>query len=128
MGIVSWQKEYSVGNEQIDDEHKVFVKIIGRIHDAAIQKKSIEDIRRILRELETYAVFHFVSEENIMIDSAFPELEEHKKEHKKLLNTLEEKIKKVTSNEEEPRTLVYFLVNWFIEHTTNRDLKLAKHL
>ena len=85
MDIVCWQKSYSVGNEQIDNEHKVFVEIIGRIHDAVLKEKSIDDIKRLMRELETYAVFHFVSEENIMIDSEFPELEEHKKEHEKLL-------------------------------------------
>ena len=128
MDIVCWQKSYSVGSEQIDNEHKVFVEIIGRIHDAVLKEKSIDDIKRLTRELETYAVFHFVSEENIMIDSKFPELEEHKKEHKKLLETLDNKIKKIISREVNPDTLVYFLVNWFVEHTTNRDLKLAKHL
>ena len=128
MDIVCWQKSYSVGNEQIDNEHKVFVEIIGRIHDAVLKEKSINDIKRLIRELETYAVFHFVSEENIMIDSEFPELEEHKKEHEKLLETLDNKIKKIISHEIDPDTLVYFLVNWFVEHTTNRDLKLVKYL
>ena len=128
MGIVLWQKAYSVGNEQIDNEHKVFVEIIGRIHDAVLKKKSIDYIKRLLRELEAYAVFHFVSEENIMIDSAFPELEEHKKEHEKLLNALDIKVKKITSFEEVPDTLIFFLINWFVEHTTSRDLELAKHL
>ena len=128
MDIVCWQKSYSVGSEQIDNEHKVFVEIIGRIHDAVLKEKSINDIKRLIRELETYAVFHFVSEENIMIDSEFPGVEEHKKEHKELLKTLDNKIKKIASREEDPNTLVYFLINWFVEHTTNRDLKLAKHL
>ena len=128
MDIVCWQKSYSVGSEQIDNEHKVFVEIIGRIHDAVLKEKSIDDIKRLTRELETYAVFHFVSEENIMIDSEFPELEEHKKEHGKLLETLDNKIKKIISREVNPDILVYFSVNWFVEHTTNRDLKLATHL
>jgi len=128
MDIVCWQKSYSVGSEQIDNEHKVFVEIIGRIHDAVLKEKSTDDIKRLIRELETYAVFHFVSEENIMIDSEFPGVEEHKKEHKELLKTLDSKIKKITSREEDPNTLVYFLINWFVEHTSSRDLKLAKHL
>jgi len=128
MNIVCWQSSYSVGNEQIDNEHKVFVEIIGRIYVAIKKEKSTADIKRLLRELETYAVFHFVSEENIMIDSAFPEIEEHKKEHEKLLKTLDSKIKKITSHEGDPSTLVYFLLDWFVEHTTRRDLKLAEHL
>jgi len=128
MNIVCWQNSYSVGNEQIDNEHRVFVEIIGRIHDAVLKEKSTDHIKRLMRELETYAVFHFVSEENIMVDSAFPGLGEHKKEHEKLLKTLDSKIKKIASHEVDPKTLVYFLVEWFVEHTTNRDLKLAKHL
>jgi len=128
MNLVLWQKSYSVGNEQIDNEHKVFVEIIGRVYEAISKKKSIGDIERLLRELEAYAVFHFLSEENIMIDSAFPELNEHKKEHEKLLNALNIKIKNIISLDEVPDALVYFLVNWFVEHTTSRDLNLAKHL
>ena len=128
MDIVSWIESYTVGNEQIDHEHMVFIKIIGRIHEAAIQRKSMDDIKRIIYELEKYASFHFVSEENIMIDSAFPDVAEHKKEHEKLLNTLDGKVKKIISGEEDPITLVSFLVDWFVFHTTSLDLELAKHL
>ena len=128
LWILCAGRNLTLGSEQIDNEHKVFVEIIGRIHDAVLKEKSINDIKRLIRELETYAVFHFVSEENIMIDSEFPELEEHKKEHEKLIETRDNKIKKIISREVNPDTLVYFLVNWFVEHTTNRDPKLAKHL
>lgn len=128
MDVVTWKKSYTVGNEQIDDEHKVFIKIIGRINEAVVKQKSLEDIKRIMRELRTYAAFHFVSEENIMIDSAFPELGEHKKEHEKLLITLDRKIEEITSLKEHPRTIIFFLIDWFVDHTTTRDIKLAKHL
>jgi len=128
MDIVTWKKSYSVGNEQIDHEHMVFIKIIGRIHDAVVKEKSIEEIKRIMRELRAYAAFHFVSEENIMTDSAFPELDEHKKEHEKLLKALDKKIEEIISIKEHPRTLIFFLIDWFVEHTTSLDIKLAKHL
>jgi hemerythrin len=128
MEIVSWKESYTVGNEQIDHEHMVFIKIIGRIHEAIVKQKPTEDIMRIMRELETYAVFHFVSEENIMIDSEFPDFAEHKKEHEKLLNTLYEKLKDIISAEEHPRALVSFLLDWFVQHTTTRDIELARHL
>ncbi len=128
MNIVSWKESYSVGNEQIDQEHMVFIKIIGRVHEAVIQRKSMDDIKRIMCELEKYALFHFVSEENIMIDSAFPDVAEHKKEHEKLLNTLDDKCKEIISGEEQPTTLISFLIDWFVLHTTSQDLELAKHL
>ena len=128
MDIVSWKESYSVGNEQIDHEHMVFIKIIGRIHEAVVKQKPTEDIKRIMRELGAYAIFHFVSEENIMIDNTFPGFVEHKKEHEKLLNTLEGKLRDIITGEEHPRALVSFLLDWFILHTTSLDLELAKHL
>ena len=128
MDIVSWKESYSVGNEQIDHEHMVFIKIIGRVHGAVIQGKSMDDVKRIMCELEKYALFHFVSEENIMIDSAFPDVAGHKKEHEKLLNTLDGKVKEIISGEEPPTTLISFLIDWFVLHTTSQDLELAKHL
>ena len=128
MDIVSWKESYTVGNEQIDHEHMVFIKIIGRVHEAVIKRKSLDDLKRIMLELEKYAMFHFVSEENIMIDSAFPDIAEHKKEHEKLLNTLDGKFKEIVSGEEDPSTLVSFLLDWFVYHTTSLDLQLARHL
>ena len=128
MNIVSWKESYTVGNEQIDHEHMVFVKIIGRIHEKIEKQKPIEDINRIMKELEAYAAFHFISEENIMIDCKFPEFTQHKKEHGELLGILGVKFIEIVSGEEHPRTLVPFLLDWFILHTTKRDLELAKHL
>ena len=128
MDIVSWKESYSVGNKQIDHEHMIFIDIIGRVHEAVIKRKSLDDVKRIMDELEKYASFHFISEENIMIDSAFPDVAEHKKEHEKLLNTLDGKLKEIISGEEQPTTLVSFLIDWFVYHTTSMDLKLAKHL
>ena len=128
MEIVSWKESYSVGNEQIDHEHMVFIDIIGRVHEAVIKRKSMDDVKRIMDELEKYASFHFISEENIMIDSAFPDVAEHKKEHEKLLNSLNEKIIEIISGDKDSTELVSFLIDWFVIHTTSLDLKLSKHL
>ena len=128
MNIVSWKESYTVGNEQIDHEHMVFIDIIGRVHEAVIKGKSIDDLKRILDELEKYASFHFTSEENIMIDNSFPDVVEHKNEHEKLLTALNDKTTEIIRGGEDPTHLVSFLIDWFVHHTTSLDLQLSKHL
>ncbi len=83
---------------------------------------------RILSELKAYTSFYFLSEENTMIDNAYPNFTAHKKEHEELLDTLHAKLTEIVTSKENPMSMIPFLMDWFLLHTTKRDVKLAQYL
>ena len=124
---VEWNNSYSVGNEEIDYEHKVFIKIIARFAEEIKEKNSYK-FKRNVDELIKYAEFHFVSEENRMFDSGYPDLLNHKKEHEDLLASLKLMEMKLYTDKATVDEFVSFLVNWFLDHTAKTDLKMANYL
>ena len=124
---VEWDNSYSVGNEEIDCEHKVFIKIIARFVEMTKEKNSYK-FKRNVDELIKYSEFHFVSEENRMYDSDYPDLLNHKKEHENLLASLKHMEMKLYIDKATVDEFVPFLVTWFLDHTVKTDLKMANYL
>ena len=125
--LYEWKDEYSVGYDDIDNEHKIFIKLCVRFQEMNISTDK-KIISRYLEELEKYAEFHFLSEENRMIDVEYPLLAEHQKEHKKLLTTLYRKKSDIESGELSVSDFVPFLIDWFVNHTTAYDLKFVSFM
>ncbi len=125
---VEWRREFEVGYERIDFEHKIF---LGLICDASLALELGLDHQRILRHLEEikhYALFHFVSEENIMHDIDYPELENQKREHQMLLAQLDDKIHQYRNEAIDLDAVVEFLFGWFALHTTQADTRLGQYI
>lgn len=128
MSEIEWKDSYSLGNEEIDFEHKVFVKIIQKIDDAILNDCSMQVFNRLLLELKKYAAFHFQSEENFMMEIHYPEIIEHKAAHEKLLSQLQLIILRIEIGELKPRTLPGFLLDWFKDHTITIDKRLVEYM
>jgi len=125
---ITWDKKFAVGHERIDQEHKIFLGLIKSVSSAADEDVPKEKILRILVEIQKYADFHFYSEENIMINSASPEYDEHKKEHMALLARLDGQIHDYREGVSNLNELVEFIFQWFAFHTTGIDKRLATHV
>lgn len=128
MNDIEWKSSYEVGNAEIDSEHKVFVILIQKINTALKDKSSDKKIERLIRELSLYTEFHFCSEENVMIDTAYPDAVEHKAKHEELLGQLKNLIFMFDLENRDLNKLIEFLLQWFVGHTINEDKKLAAYL
>lgn len=126
LKIKTWQSKFEIGHQRIDFEHRIFLDLVNNIVEHLQQNKSRDTIIRLILELEKYAIFHFVSEENIMIEMNFPELEEHRSLHHNLLDELSNKKIEFELGNNEFEDFVEFLYNWFIQHTLQEDKKVAQ--
>ena len=81
-----------------------------------------------LDEVKKYAVFHFTSEQNIMFDVDYPDIEPHIKEHEMLLALFDSRVHQFRSQEIGLEQVVEFLFEWFAIHTTQVDTRLAKYI
>ena len=128
MTDIRWNKNYSIGHERIDHEHKVFLDLIHNVSLADETDTPREQILRLLTEVKLYAEFHFFSEENIMLNVEYPDYEQHVNAHKLLLANLELKRHEYILNNTDLKELVEFLFDWFVQHTTIEDKKIAAYI
>jgi len=124
---IQWDDKFAVGHERIDHEHQVFLDLIRNVSLADEQQAPRERILRLLTEIRKYADFHFYSEENIMLDHAYPDYEAHKREHAMLVSLLDNRIHQYRLEEIDLGCMVEFLFQWFALHTTGSDKKLASY-
>ncbi len=125
MITIAWDAKFSVGHERIDHEHQVFLDLIKNASLAEYESAPRERILRLLMEVRKYAEFHFYSEENIMIDHRYPELDRHRGEHEVLLAKLDESIQDYREGTISLGKLVEFLFQWFALHTAGSDKQLT---
>jgi len=128
MMDIQWDDKYLVGHPRIDHEHQVFVELIRTVSQAADAQPSKDRVLRLLMEVKKYAEFHFISEENIMIDADFPEYEQHKREHNHLLSELEDELHRFRFEEIDLHHITNFMFEWFALHTTKMDMRLTHFL
>jgi len=125
---LKWDEKYEVGHDRIDTEHRIFLDLIIDFQQAIEQNLPKAKQLRILKEVEKYAEFHFVSEENIMLDISYPDYEHHAKLHAYLLSEVQNEYFKFMSDQTEGKDIFEFLFNWFAIHTSNEDKKLVEFI
>ena len=90
-----WKEIYSVGNVEIDKEHK---KLFDIAQDAFTQVEETQrnaKIKEVLTELYTYMKTHFKHEEKFMKELNYPLLEEHKILHHNIIEKINTFIKQL---------------------------------
>lgn len=122
--LIEWTDKLSVGIEEIDEQHKVLVALLNRLHAAIIQRNDTEVLEEILDELAQYTVIHFSVEESLMRIFNYPDYEEHKQHHKDLtlqVVELKEKIRKEKLSIS--IEVLMFLRHWLTHHILVDDKK-----
>jgi hemerythrin-like metal-binding protein len=125
---ILWQKELELGNPLIDTQHRMLILLCNKL-DIAIQTHETQyAVQRVILELKKFTEFHFVSEENLMLEIGYPELEQHMLIHSELLRQLNDGLIQINRHNEQPAELLAFLKQWLVDHVVHEDLKIADHV
>ena len=125
---IHWEKNLELGNELIDTQHGILVLLCRKLDIAIKMKKPEQSIRWVMLELKKFTEFHFISEENLMREIGYPDVDEHALIHSELLMQLEMSLAKIRHHQEFPEDLLYFLNKWLIQHIVKEDLKIAEYV
>lgn len=133
MPIV-WTKEYSIGVDEMDAQHKMLLIIINRIELIAQGNPNRVDfetkVKSVMQELFNYTVLHFSSEEVILKMFHYPDFVNHKKQHDKFIELVDKKKQNIehlleAGNLEETiselKEIYNFLSNWLLTHIKKTD-------
>ncbi|QYZ65959.1 MAG: hemerythrin [Gammaproteobacteria bacterium (ex Lamellibrachia satsuma)] len=122
--FVEWSDSLSVGIEEIDEQHKILVDLINRMHQAIHERHGSDAVKGILAELADYTRIHFAVEESLMRILNYPGYEEHKEIHEELLGHVVELIQKVESGKTAIGfELLHFLKTWLTKHIMEEDMQ-----
>ncbi|HEY5642108.1 MAG TPA: hemerythrin family protein [Woeseiaceae bacterium] len=129
MSLIQWKKEFSVGNESVDHEHRELIALINELH-AAVSTGSEQDlVVEALGEIYAQIAAHFALEEKIMRDAHYDHFAPHKADHEALLDTLADIMEAVeTDGRYDERSLSEKMERWFSEHFRTHDARLHRRL
>lgn len=122
---ISWKEEYRLNLYFVDSQHKNLFDLFDELL-LIIEEKRLDDLQSVIGKLDGYAKVHFATEEDYFDKYAYPELEEHKKQHQEFIREVEKLQNKYNENPENVQNdIVHFMRDWFINHVTKSDIKYA---
>jgi len=111
----------------MNDTHLEETLIINKL-ETACTKFEVEAIPDILQELIDHTTTHFLNEEEMMKQSNFSGLEDHKRDHDRHLHELKALVKYFDKNRDPKAISAYIeggLTRWMIHHVETMDTQAA---
>jgi hemerythrin-like metal-binding protein len=129
MPIIQWDPIYSVNVTVLDNQHKMLINFINSIHDKlAGGSYHPEDFETFFPDLESHAQLHFSTEEKFFDEFHYEKTEEHKKQHRSLVERILELQKKFdeTKSSDVLFQTLDLLDDWILIHIMEQDKQYVK--
>ena len=129
MELIKWSSQYELGIEEIDNQHKGLVIIINELFSLMSQGKAKNNLDKIFDHLTDYTKKHFLAEEVMLFKFGYKEFDNHKDEHKKFVEKLND-LKKDMSNGDVTTSLkvLNFLKDWLLNNIQISDKKYSSFI
>ena len=129
MGLLHWEKRYSVGIEAVDHEHRELVELINRLHEKATMQGSKVAVLGFFGDLYKAISAHFALEERFMRERGYDQLAPHKGDHERLLDEIRDLMEDYEVNDLFDETLLAQRLDaWFSRHFESHDARLHRAL
>lgn len=128
--LIQEQDLQQVANAMMNMLHEDEVELINDFYDA-VKAKDIEKIDELFTALLVEVEAHFKTEEDMMEQSAYPDMQMHKSDHDVMRKKLE-KFHKRWEILKGPKELQGFLEKdfkkWYTQHVSKWDAQTAPHV
>ncbi len=124
---LNWKDEYSLGIQEIDDQHKLLLHAFSAVEDTIKQDKGWSSIHFSIVELKALARMHFSFEEALMRLFGFQDIKEHSSEHEHFFVKLEE-IENHSLRNSLGAEILEFLHEWLTKHIRGIDNNYAPYI
>jgi len=129
MKLIEWKDNYSVNIKLIDEQHKKLIEIINLLYNSMKQGEANRALGEILNDLISYATAHFSTEEKLLDDFDYPEVEFHKEEHQNFIQKITDFKEAFDSGKMGISVdLLEFLKSWLSKHIIKSDKKFGPYL
>lgn len=121
---VLWSKEFEVGVEMIDHQHRELIERINKLLVATRQGRGREETIELMRYLQEYVVEHFRAEEMFMLRNHYEDYPNHKEMHDHFVKDLHELAAILEERGIDSKLVVLFnqkVINWVVAHIFQVD-------
>ena len=126
--LIFWDDTYSVGNDEIDNQHKELINQLNKLYNLYLEKE-IGKMPEIITALKDYTNYHFKTEETFFRNFNYPLAAEHTQIHNDFITELQKLENDFKNN---PNILcikiLTMLQNWLMNHILVEDKKYMKYL
>lgn len=130
--LLTWDDSLSVGVPEMDGEHQVLVGLYNDAARAFAADCGVEEKRKLLSELDTYAFYHFGMEEALMRVCRYPRAKEHGGEHAGFRRDLADLKAELDGHDGEEEAFeehaLAFIRTWISRHIQGSDKALGTYL
>ncbi|SCA56135.1 putative Hemerythrin-like metal-binding domain-containing protein [Candidatus Terasakiella magnetica] len=123
---ISWAyKKHSVGNDKLDEQHKMLLNLINQLFvqsSVLVNPEHDKGYGFILDALMKYVDGHLAYEESLLEQIGYADLDNHKIAHQKFLDKVQS-LSLESADEGLKKDLVHFLMNWWENHIMTEDMK-----
>jgi len=116
---------------KIDSQHKELIERINELLMMGTKAANRQDTEKMLDFLGKYLFEHFIDEERMLIEAAYPKFHLHRNQHQAFINTYE----KLSEEYRKNGASIYFshllnksVVAWATHHIQNADVEFAFYL
>lgn len=124
--LFHWSDDFSVGIQEVDNQHKMLFELINRIFVVALRREHRGSMSEIIDTLINYTRTHFVLEEQLLRAAGYPGLATHMLEHGRFIERMESVARKYLQEDKVVTfELMNFLKHWLKEHILETDMAYA---
>lgn len=128
-----WRDDFATGVDEIDEQHKILIHTLQEANQLLINDHSVAVLENITRDLLSYALYHFDTEEELMQQYNYQLQEEDNAAHLAQHRGFSEKIVSIRNDLKSGtlisrEDLINFLSNWLTHHILNTDKRLGAHI
>lgn len=128
--FIEWNNSYLVGHKLVDFDHMTLVNITNELFHRVNQGFSDEEISQTIALLIDYVEKHFEREEQLFMESDYPDVDKHLEMHKDITKTVKDiaQIYKSDPGAINIDEVMVFLKKWLTNHIMKADQGYAKYL
>jgi hemerythrin len=129
MALMTWNKEFSVELESIDQRYSVLVATLNELYVATMKGQSRDLSGQLLRRLVASTRAFCSAEESILAKAKYPKLELHQAEHVELTRKVERYVTRFEQSDIPLSLHLFnFLRDWLTKHVQEEQLECAHGL
>ena len=129
MPLVVWNESLIINVQNMDFQHKHWIRLINKLHEAMLQGRGSEVVDQMLNEVLGYTRVHFASEERLLSESHYPAYHQHKKLHDQFIQkVLELKDRLEKGNTVLATQIMQEMMDWLTRHIQHTDQQYAPFL
>lgn len=128
---IQWSDKLSVGVQVIDNQHKELIKLINVMISSILKGEGEDNIAEAISFLDKYIIVHFNTEEQLMIESSYPQYGLHIKQHLYFIDKFNSLKTRFNNQEIDAKLLIDLnkeIIQWLVNHIYKSDKQLGEYL